>query len=220
MSCIWFGLVENQLTNWGSPPPPLPPFGQFPKENTFKCAEGAAVTLCRRQKHKVQKHSKVKEREKEQERELFGGRGSSWYRPCFSITASPVSAYQLLRSANNQKQYSKANQNAWSYDEIIKTANKQAHPILSKAWGLGLRKECFCWLSLLAGSVGLIWTVLILKRLAESTISMSWWEQRRRRRNWRLWKAVEIKALLPLSLLPQGFSGQIPVVDCWAARQL
>ena len=37
--------------------------------------------------------------------------------------------------------------------------------------------------------------------------------------------AVEIKALppLPLSLLPQvtqGLSGQGPVVDCWAARQL
>ena len=38
-------------------------------------------------------------------------------------------------------------------------------------------------------------------------------------------RAVEIKALppLPLSLLPQvtqGLSGQGPVVDCWAARQL
>ena len=38
MSCIWFGLVENHSSQIEEAPPP--PFEQFPKENTSKCAEG------------------------------------------------------------------------------------------------------------------------------------------------------------------------------------
>ena len=50
-------------------------------------------------------------------------------------------------------------------------------------------------------------------------------QHRVRREREKKTRAVEIKALppLPLSLLPQvsqGLSGQGPVVDCWAARQL
>ena len=65
-----------------------------------RLTEGASLSLC--QKHKVQKHSTTKEQE--QERKLRGGSSCSCSRLCFSITASPVSAYQLLRNANNQQQ--------------------------------------------------------------------------------------------------------------------
>ena len=57
---------------------------------------------------------------------------------------------------------------------------------------MGLRKDFSYWFSLLTGFIGLIWTVLILKRLVQSTISIGWEEKGKRKQ-----ELLKLKLFLP-----------------------